>query len=207
MAPGGRTIAFDEYGAIIDGLHGRSPSGSITFFEIVGGLVDNHTVKLWIIRHAKSSWADRGQADFERPLNDRGERDGRSMKSWLGRQDGFADWIWSSDAKRALATSEFVRRAFASTNPQIVEDHRLYLADPDAILSVVRETPEDVRSVVLVAHNPGLTYLVNMLAAANATDNLPTFGVARFSYAGKWIDLERGRSKLDFLVSPKTIDR
>ena len=28
-------------------------------------------MKLWVIRHAKSSWADPGQADFERPLNGR----------------------------------------------------------------------------------------------------------------------------------------
>ncbi|TDJ32951.1 MAG: phosphoglycerate mutase [Gammaproteobacteria bacterium] len=170
-------------------------------------LVDNRTVNIWIIRHAKSSWADPHQTDFERPLNHRGERDGLTMQRWLSEQDAPADWIWTSDATRALATSSFIEKAFWQVKPQIVADHRLYHADPDANLSILKETPEDARSVALVAHNPGLTHLVNLLGATEVTDNLPTFGVARFSYAGQWADLEFGQATLDYLVSPKRLNR
>ena len=65
-------------------------------------------MKLWVIRHAKSSWADHGQADLERPLNKRGNADGPRMAHWLATQAEPATWIWSSDAARALATAEFV---------------------------------------------------------------------------------------------------
>ena len=34
---------------------------------------------LYFCRHAKSSWADPGQADFDRPLNERGERNAAYM--------------------------------------------------------------------------------------------------------------------------------
>ncbi len=170
-------------------------------------LVDNCTVNIWIIRHAKSSWADPHQTDFERPLNHRGERDGLTMQHWLSEQDAAADWIWTSDAKRALATSSFVQKAFGNANPQVVADHRLYHAGPDTHLSVLKETPENVLNVALVAHNPGLTYLVNLLGATEVTNNLPTFGVVRFSYDGPWTDLNFGQATLDYLTSPKRLDR
>ncbi len=35
--------------------------------------------QLIIVRHAKSSWADPGQRDFDRPLNGRGERNAPEM--------------------------------------------------------------------------------------------------------------------------------
>ena len=161
-------------------------------------------MNIWIIRHAKSSWAERHQTDFERPLNRRGERDGITMVRWLGEQDAPAEWIWSSDAKRALATSSFIEQAFGQA--KVVADHRLYLADPDTHLTVLKETPDALHSVALVAHNPGLTYLVNLLGATQVTDNLPTFGVARFSYDGQWADLEFGRATLENLVSPKRLN-
>ena len=163
-------------------------------------------MKIWIIRHAKSSWVNRGQTDFDRPLNHRGERDGPAMQDWLSKQDAPASWIWSSDALRALETSSFVRDAFGLTDTQVNTDHRLYLADPNMLSKVLRETPQDTASVALVAHNPGLTYLVNNLVATQITDNLPTFGVARLTYTGLWVDLEPGQATLDFLISPKTID-
>ena len=112
-------------------------------------------MNIWIIRHAKSSWANPHQADFERPLNHRGERDGLTMQRWLSEQDAPADWIWTSDAARAVATSSFIEKAFRQVKPQIAADHRLYHADPDTHLSILKETPEDARSVALVAHNPG----------------------------------------------------
>ncbi len=129
------------------------------------------------------------------------------MQGWLSEQDAPADWIWTSDAKRALTTSSFVQKAFGQAKPQVVADHRLYLAGPDTHLSVLKETPKDTQNVALVAHNPGLTYLVNLLGATEVTDNLPTFGVARFSYEGLWADLEFGQATLDYLVSPKRLDR
>ena len=38
---------------------------------------------LIIVRHAKSSWANPDQTDFERPLNDRGNRDAPEMAKRL----------------------------------------------------------------------------------------------------------------------------
>jgi phosphohistidine phosphatase len=162
-------------------------------------------MKLWLIRHAKSDWGDRGLSDFDRPLNARGERDGPVMATWLGEQSDPATWLWTSTAVRAEATAAFVRSGFGMADSAVVRDDRLYHASPEQILDVIRQTPADVHSVALVAHNPGLTWLVNAMGEDAITENLPTFGIARFDCRGDWASLTAGTARLDFLVSPKTL--
>jgi phosphohistidine phosphatase len=162
-------------------------------------------MKLWLIRHAKSDWSVPGLSDFARPLNARGLRDAPRMQAWLARQPDAASWIWSSDAARARATADWVAAGFASAEPQLVLDHRLYLADPDTLLGVLRETPASERSIALVAHNPGLTDLVNRLAGSAVIDNLPTFGVACFEVGDAWVDLRFGGARLETFISPKRL--
>jgi phosphohistidine phosphatase len=162
-------------------------------------------VKIWIIRHAKSSWAQPGLSDFDRPLNDRGRADGPRMAAWLASQDAPAEWIWTSDAARARATAAFVERGFSAARPLVVEEHALYHASARGALDVLRGTPEAVASVALVAHNPGLTDLVNLLAGNLVTENLPTFGVARFDVAAPWHSVGEQRADLEILTAPKEI--
>lgn len=163
-------------------------------------------MKLWIIRHAKSSWSHPGLRDIDRPLNKRGERDGPRMAAWLAAQSDPAEWIWASPAARAVATADFARRGFDLSEAAVATEAALYHASPEDIIEVVRRTPPDLRSAAVVAHNPGLTFLVNLLGPEPVTDNLPTFGVARFDLPCVWIDLVPGIATLDVLVGPKTIE-
>lgn len=160
-------------------------------------------MRLWLIRHAKSSWSSGARSDFERPLNSRGERDGPRMQAWLAKQPNPVEWIWSSDAARARATAEFVARAFP--NAVVEMDHRLYGADPETIVQVARETPANIETAAVVAHNPGITWCVNLLTGKRVTDNLPTFGAALLQWAGDAAALAPGKAKLQILTSPKAL--
>ena len=86
-------------------------------------------------------------------------------------------------------------------------EQSLYLADPETLLATLKETPADVSCVALVAHNPGLTWLVNALSADNQQlDNLPTMGCALFeSSAVHWSDV--GNVSRVSLFTPKKIGR
>ena len=119
------------------------------------------TVRLWLIRHAKSSWSTSARSDFDRPLNQRGERDGPAMRDWLAGHPHPAEWIWTSDAARAAATAAFVAEAFPGARLQA--DHRLYGASPSVLVEVVRTTPPAIATAAIVAHNPGITECVNLL--------------------------------------------
>ena len=57
-----------------------------------------------LIRHAKSSWANPLQSDYERPLNERGEHDAPMMGKRLKEAGIIPDKIIASTAKRAAQT-------------------------------------------------------------------------------------------------------
>jgi phosphohistidine phosphatase len=162
-------------------------------------------MNLWIIRHAKSSWANVGQADFDRPLNDRGNKDGKRMIRWMRTQDERPQRIVASDAFRTRATSEFVRKGFEIPKEHVQFDHRVYEASLETLLRVVREFPGDCPSVALVGHNPGSTELINVLVGRQVIDNLPTFGVAMLDVPLPWTDVTAGCATLVALHTPKSL--
>jgi phosphohistidine phosphatase len=162
-------------------------------------------VKIWIVRHAKSSWADPGKTDFDRPLNARGKRDGPRMQIWLAAQTHPAQWLVTSCAARALATSVFVAAGFDLAAEVVIEDSRLYLASAETAVDVLRETPADVESVALVAHNPGISHLLDRLIGEHRSGDLPTFGTARLGFDGAWPDLQFGACDLELVTSPKRL--
>ncbi|MCB1685880.1 MAG: histidine phosphatase family protein [Pseudomonadales bacterium] len=163
-------------------------------------------MKIWLHRHAKSSWGNPGQRDFDRPLNKRGSRDAIEMGRWLAAQSDRATWLWTSDAARALATARVVQAAFDIDDDHTVAVHELYLAPPEVLLAVLRRTPAEVESVALVAHNPGITETLNLLAGVAVTANLPTFGTARLDFDGDWAHLGFGRCDIDLVTAPKLLD-
>lgn len=163
-------------------------------------------MKIWLHRHAKSSWGDPGARDFDRPLNKRGNRDALDMSRWLSAQSDPPTWLWTSDAVRALATARVVQAAFGMDDDHLIEVHELYLAPPELLLDVLRRTPAGVTSVALVAHNPGITEALNLLTGIEVTVNLPTFGTARLDYDGDWAQLRFGHCAIDLLTSPKLLN-
>ena len=66
--------------------------------------------RLYLIRHAKSSWKDSSLDDFERPLNKRGRRDAPFMGKRLYRHHVRPDLVISSPAKRAISTSQLIAK-------------------------------------------------------------------------------------------------
>ena len=58
--------------------------------------------KLIIVRHGKSSWEYDGILDIDRPLKQRGIRNGYEMAQRLSEADIVPDLIYSSSASRAL---------------------------------------------------------------------------------------------------------
>ena len=160
-------------------------------------------MNLWVIRHAKSSWADESQPDFDRPLKRRGQKDGKRMISWMREQDAKPQQIISSDSARTRATAEFVREGFGLPADRLRFDHRLYAASVDVQLAVLRELSAGVASVALVAHNPGATEFVNTLAGQQVIEKLPTFGIAMLNVPVPWSEVSLGCATFIALHTPK----
>lgn len=162
-------------------------------------------MNLWIIRHAKSSWADAGQSDFDRPLKKRGEKDGKRIIRWMRDQAAKPELIISSDAARTRATAEFVREGYGVPASRLRLDHRLYAATAEIQLAVLREVPMDVSGVALVAHNPESTELINDLVGDQVVEKLPTLGIAMLNIPVPWPELTMGCATLIALQTPKQL--
>lgn len=157
-------------------------------------------MKLWVLRHAKSDWT-RALPDFDRDLNERGERNAEELRTWLAEQDSLPEQIITSPAVRAARTAQAARDACEAV--EFTSDLRIYHGDAYSMLRVINEVADDVDSLLIAGHNPGITYFVNRLGEEPVIDVLPTCGLARFSVSSPWRDLDFGDAKLDFLRTPK----
>jgi phosphohistidine phosphatase len=143
---------------------------------------------LLILRHAKSSWAQAGQDDWQRPLNDRGLRDAPAVGEWLREQSLVPDLIITSDAVRARTTAQAVAAASGYKGELVVEPS-LYLATPDDAIAVLSGVADDARSVMIVGHNPGLEDLVAQLTDEH--HGMPTAAIVHLTVPiARWSELD-----------------
>ena len=158
-----------------------------------------------MIRHAKSSWADPGQADFDRPLDERGLKDGNRLVRWMTALQERPVFICSSDAARARATAELVRAGSDLPKTALVFEHRIYEASTTTLLDVVHGLPDNCPSAALVGHNPGFTEFVNQMVGEAVIDNLPTLGIAILDLGVGFAAARFGCAQLVQLHSPKSL--
>ncbi|MBN9483290.1 MAG: histidine phosphatase family protein [Bacteroidetes bacterium] len=161
---------------------------------------------LVMIRHAKSSWANPLQSDFERPLNDRGEKDAPMMGEELKKRKLVPDLIISSTAKRAKQTAKKIAAAVGYDEANIRWYEKLYHCIPSVFEEVLYEVQDNVKTVYIVAHNPGITEFVNELSDEFYIDNMPTCAVAGIRFeADQWNEFHRIKKEVFLFEYPKNI--
>lgn len=159
--------------------------------------------RLILVRHAKSSWDYPELSDFDRPLNERGLRDVQTMGQRLKALGIRPDGIISSGAKRALDTALAIGKVLGESSKNVQMIPALYHADAEALCRIIKNLPAHQHQVMLVAHNPGITDLVNQLAVFT-TDNIPTCGVVVIDFeVAQWQQIQRSSAILVHYDYPK----
>jgi phosphohistidine phosphatase len=161
---------------------------------------------LVLIRHAKS--AD-GPVDLDRELAGRGRQDAAAIGSWLAARGVAPDRVVVSPAVRARQTWQRASQNVAAPDPE--RDGRIYDNDPDALLEVIRETPDDVTTLVLVGHNPSFAQLAYDLddgpgdaeARQDLLTGFPTSAIAVFELDGGWPDASPHQLRLTGYAAPR----
>lgn len=160
--------------------------------------------RLTLVRHAKSSWADSELTDFDRPLNDRGNRDAPKMAKRLRKRSMEPDVLLSSSALRARTTATILADGMDIPSDRVIMVPQLYLANVPELLTVLKSQSPTHQHAMLVAHNPGLTELGNYLGESLSIDNIPTCGVLCLDFAiDKWEELSPQQGQLVFFDFPK----
>jgi phosphohistidine phosphatase len=168
-------------------------------------------MRLWLLRHAKSSWDDDRLADVDRPLAPRGVRAADAMAAYIAGSSIRPSLVLCSPAIRARQTLEHVRASLGE--PEVRIEPEIYTFDPEPLLTVLRSVPDEFGSVMLVGHNPAFHDLAVMLARTG--DDLPDL-VAKYPTgalaelepdASTWSELAAGGAVLIRFVTPRTLER
>ena len=159
--------------------------------------------KLYIVRHAKSTWDETYVSDFERPLNKRGRRDAPMMGRVLLDLGARVDFIRSSTAVRALTTARLLAEAMSFPLANIVAEDSMYGASASALLHGVKKLPDSAGEAMIVAHNPGVHMLAELLAGFPEA-NFPTCGIVCVELPiDRWQDSASGTGTMKFYEYPK----
>lgn len=159
--------------------------------------------KLFIIRHAKSDQSFFGN-DFERPLNDRGKTDAPEMAKRLLDKKLKPDALVASPAVRAITTAGFFAETLQIPHEEIVLISALYHPRSEVFYEVISNLSDELNTVAIFSHNPGITNFVNSLDTSVQTDNMPTCAIFAVSAdITAWSGFRKAKKEILFFDYPK----
>jgi phosphohistidine phosphatase len=168
--------------------------------------------RLFVLRHAKSSWNNSHLGDHERPLAPRGQRAAEALAAHVATIDPPPALVLCSTARRAQETLEPVRSRLPDDTEVLIEDD-LYGAPAPLILARLRQVPDDTPAVLVVGHNPGLEDLVRGLGREGDPDLIarvrtkyPTGALATIAFDEPWSGLGSGAARLEGFVVPGDLE-
>ena len=161
---------------------------------------------LVLLRHGKSAYPD-GVPDHDRPLADRGRRQAALAGEHIGLVVDRFDLVLCSTSTRTRQTFE----ATGLGAGRVEFRAEIYAAEPDEILDLVRAVPDEVTSVLVVGHSPGVPDLADELAdpgsdpgaRAALERKFPTSAFAVVTASGSWSDLPDG-ARLAAVTVPRS---
>ena len=159
---------------------------------------------LVLMRHAKSDWSVSGQKDFDRELNPRGNRDAPRMGGRLVQEKNFnPDCVVSSPAVRTTNTVRYVCEQLKYDEEKIVFEPDIFEGSVRSLLKIVNSFDNSLNTILLVGHNPGLSYLAEYLTKQEIGE-LPTAGVISMLFElDSWDQISEGTGSLEWFIYPK----
>ncbi|HHV42298.1 MAG TPA: histidine phosphatase family protein [Clostridiaceae bacterium] len=116
--------------------------------------------RLYLLRHAKSSWDNPELKDFDRPLNKRGYKEAKEMAEYIKEKDYYPDVILCSTARRTRGTLEPILLALNYDKDPVFLDS-IYESSWLRLKEEVEKRDEE--SVMLIGHCPGIELYLSAL--------------------------------------------
>ncbi|HEX8473826.1 MAG TPA: histidine phosphatase family protein [Pyrinomonadaceae bacterium] len=158
---------------------------------------------LYLLRHAKSSWSDASLSDFERPLNERGQKAAPLIGELMRERVLKFDVVLCSPAVRARETARLALEA-AEIDAEVHFEPRIYEASVGELVEIVSEIDESVGAALLVGHNNALENLLAHLTGD--ARHMATATLARISLPlERWSEVHGARGTLDWFVRAKDL--
>ena len=139
---------------------------------------------LFLLRHGEAAPASGYGLDHSRSLTLDGKKQLERLSHTLLINDVEFDLALCSSSTRTLQTAEIITKA--APTKKLVQLNDLYEADPSVMLELINRTPSDVRYLLVVAHNPGISALAAYLSSESFINLKPGMMVKIAIYLDKW---------------------
>jgi phosphohistidine phosphatase len=163
------------------------------------------------MRHAKSGWPTGPGNDFDRTLTDYGNKDAASIGRWIQEHNWLPDQIICSPAKRVKQTVDHLCQQIGMDSQEVKYDKRIYEADENRLLNMLKEAKSATTRLLIVGHNPSLSDLLNFLCSDSSRPTIdkpmPAAALAVISLKSSWSVLDQGNGELMSLILPETLRR
>jgi len=165
------------------------------------------TLRLILVRHAKSSWDDPSQDDHDRPLNARGQASAPKIGKWLAEKGHFPAEVVSSTALRTVETWQLMA-GYLGEATVMRRDPGLYHAPAERMLDALNRCAAS--PVLMLGHNPGIAEFAARLLRRPPSnprfESYPTCATLVADFAGDdWSKVDFGTGDAVDFITPKEI--
>lgn len=163
--------------------------------------------QLYFLRHAHAEPHGLGFSDFDRPLNERGQEEGKAVANYLHRKEVTFDYVMCSAALRAQETLEPLRPILGTNTIEISEN--FYNIAEDKIIDHLKHISNNWQKVLYIGHNPGIAFSI-----LKFSKTIPSFlmeGITPATLTGfqfsldNWIDLGWGEGEIIDVFQPSLV--
>lgn len=162
---------------------------------------------LYLLRHAEAAAKEARQDDKSRELTQSGMKDSLHMGAWFVEQKIHFDLLASSSALRAERTTELIAEGMKLEQPRILLEDVLYEASARQFLEYLINIEDGYDNVLVVGHNPAISYLAEYLTKADIGD-MAAGSVAIITFeAGSWKAVSENTGQLTSYVTPGSVAR
>ncbi|MYD46679.1 MAG: hypothetical protein F4W92_10025 [Gammaproteobacteria bacterium] len=154
---------------------------------------------VWLVRHGKSAWPA-ATPDMERPLSQRGRRDGATMAEVLATSDPVPQKFYTSDSERTRQTTALLNDTLKLP---ITSTHDLYTGSYREVEKLLRTTEESMSCVAVVSHLPTIESCIRATNEWPEEHAFPTLATVCYELGSAWEECEFAHAKLRQFFIPR----
>lgn len=160
------------------------------------------TKHLYLVRHAEAASREARQEDKTRNLTQNGIKDSLLLGTWLRERNLSFDRIVSSSASRAEQTAHVLTEGLKLNNPTIIVEDVLYEASPGQLLHYINDFEAGFAEVMVVGHNPSISYLAEYLTKADIGNMAPGSAACIQFECDGWKSIAENTGELVWYTAP-----
>lgn len=158
---------------------------------------------LILVRHAEATQGGAGAKDIERELTAKGHRDAPRIGRYFYENQILPDMILCSTAQRAQSTAELMAEQLKYELSQLSYVEELYNASVRTLLSTVNQADDTWNTLLLVGHNPAISYLSEYLSG-EAIGSMEPGGYVQMEFeVDSWKEVSQDSGKFIIYQTPE----